>query len=82
MNNAYSNGPGNSTAAYKLHIDLSSLSSVKIEDLSLYRNAVMVRDRIWVPNSITLNVFNNLHLGHRAIDMMKQWPDVACTGQA
>ena len=49
----------------------NGLSSIKLEDLSLYHNVVMVRDRIWVPDSITLNIFNNLHLGHRGIDMIK-----------
>ena len=29
------------------------LSSIKIEDLSLYHNIVMVRDRIWAPQDIT-----------------------------
>ena len=30
----------------------------------------MVQDRIWAPSSITFSFFNNLHLGHRAVDMM------------
>ena len=32
----------------------------------------MVRDRIWAPKSLTRSFFNNLHLGHRAVDMMKR----------
>ena len=43
----------------------NGLSSIKIEDLSLYHNMVMVRDRIWAPQDITFAFFNNLHLGHR-----------------
>ena len=51
-------------------VSKNGLSAIAIEDLSLYHNAVMVRDRIWAPKSITLNFFNNLHLGHRGINMM------------
>ena len=32
----------------------------------------MVRDRIWAPESLKYAFFNNLHLGHRGIDMMKR----------
>ena len=32
----------------------------------------MVRDRIWAPESIRFAFFNNLHLGHRSIDMMQR----------
>merc|ERR1712237_319142 len=32
----------------------------------------MVRDRIWAPESLTRSFFNNLHLGHRAVGMMKR----------
>ena len=48
------------------------LSSINIEDLSLYHNIVMVRDRIWAPHDIRFAFFNNLHLGHRGIDIMKR----------
>ena len=48
----------------------NGLSSIKIEDLSLYHNVMMVRDRIWAPSSIILNFFNNFHLGHRGVDIM------------
>ena len=48
----------------------NGISSIKIEDLSLYHNVVMVRDQIGAPNSITLNFFNNLQLGHRGIVIM------------
>ena len=43
-----------------------------MEDLSLYRDVIMVRDRIWAPESIRFAFFNNLHLGHRSVDMMKR----------
>ena len=45
-------------------------SAIKMEDLSLYRNVIMVRDRIWAPKDITFTFFNNHHLGHRSVDMM------------
>ena len=47
-------------------------SAIKMEDLSLYRNVIMVRDRIWAPKDITFAFFNNLHLGHRSVDMMQR----------
>jgi hypothetical protein len=46
------------------------LAGIKIEDLSLYRDVIMVQDRIWAPSSITFSFLNNLHLGHRSVDMM------------
>lgn len=52
------------------HESKNVLSSIKIEDLSIYHNVVMERDRIWAPQSIILNFFNNLHLGHRRVDIM------------
>ena len=48
----------------------NGLSAIRVEDLSLYRNIIMVRDRIWAPESITFAFFNNLHLGHRSVEMM------------
>ena len=48
----------------------NGLSKMEISDLSLYHNCVMVRDRIWGPESLKLNFFNNLHLGHRGVDLM------------
>ena len=39
-------------------------------DLSLYKNCVLVRDRIWVPENLKRNFYNNLHLGHRGVDIM------------
>ena len=33
---------------------------------------IMVRDRIWAPHSIRHAFFNNLHLGHRGVDMMQR----------
>ena len=48
----------------------NGISAIKIEDLSLYRNVIMVRNRIWAPESIRFAFFNNLHLGHRSVDMM------------
>ena len=50
----------------------NGLSAIKVEDLSLYRNVIMVRDRIWAPESIKHAFFNNLHLGHRSVDMMQR----------
>ena len=50
----------------------NGLGKIKPEDLSLYMDVVMVRDRIWAPKSLTQSFFNNLHLGHRAVDMMKR----------
>ena len=62
----------------------NGVAGIKVEDLSLYRNVVMVRDRIWAPESLTAAFFNNLHLGHRSVDMMKRlalrsvyWPGMA-----
>ena len=49
-------------------VKLSSL--VKLEDLSLYKNCLMVRDRIWVPEDLRRNFFNNLLLGHRGVGIM------------
>merc|ERR1712237_22440 len=48
----------------------NGISSIKKEDLSLYRDTIMVRDRIWAPESLTAAFFNNLHLGHRSVDIM------------
>ena len=48
----------------------NGLANIKIEDLSLYRNVIMVRDRIWAPHDIRFAFFNNLHLGHRSVDIM------------
>ena len=45
-------------------------SGIKIEDLSLYRNCLLVRDRIWVPEDLRQSFYNNLHLGHRGVDIM------------
>ena len=50
----------------------NGLSAIKVEDLSLYRNVIMVRNRIWAPESIRFAFFNNLHLGHRSVDMMQR----------
>ena len=50
----------------------NGVGKIKIEDLSLYQDVVMVRDRIWAPKSLTRSFFNNLHLGHRGVDMMKR----------
>ena len=47
----------------------NGLSSIKVEDLSLYHNVIMVRYRIWAPESIRYAFFNNLHLGYRSVDM-------------
>ena len=30
----------------------------------------MIRDRIWVPEDLRRNFYNNLHLGHRGVDIM------------
>ena len=49
----------------------NGLRAIKIEDLSLYKDVLMVADRIWGPKSMARAFFNNLHLGHRATDMMK-----------
>merc|ERR1712105_424075 len=48
----------------------NGISSIKKKDLSLYRDTIMVRDRIWAPESLTAAFFNNLHLGHRSVDIM------------
>merc|ERR1712030_96164 len=45
-------------------------SGIKIEDLSLYRNCILIRDRIWVPEDLRQSFYNNLHLGHRGVDIM------------
>merc|ERR1712030_98834 len=45
-------------------------SGLKIEDLSLYRNCLLIRNRIWVPEDLRQNFYNNLHLGHRGVDIM------------
>ena len=61
--------------AYKrIHCDKNKngLRAIKIEDLSLYKDVVMVSDRIWAPTAITQAFFNNLLLGHRAPNMMKR----------
>ena len=50
----------------------NGIGKIKIEDLSLYQNVVMVRDRIWAPESLRHAFFNNLYLGHRGVDMMKR----------
>ena len=47
----------------------NGVAAIKVKDLSLYHNVIMVRDRIWAPESITFAFFNNLHLGHRSVDM-------------
>ena len=49
---------------------VNTMSQVKLEDLSLYKNCLLVRDRIWVPDDLKRNFFNNLHLGHRSVDIM------------
>ena len=33
---------------------------------------VMVRDQIWASHEIRFAFFNNLHLGHRSIDIMQR----------
>ena len=50
----------------------NGVGKIKIEDLSLYMDVVMVRDRIWAPESLRHAFFNNLHLGYRGVDMMKR----------
>ena len=50
----------------------NGVGKINPEDLSLYQDVVMVRDRIWAPESLTRSFFNNLHLGHRAVGMMKR----------
>ena len=30
----------------------------------------MIQDRIWVPEELRRNFYNNLHLGHRGVDIM------------
>ena len=49
----------------------NGLRAIEIEDLTLFKDVILVRDRIWAPAAITYAFFNNLHLGHRAPDMMK-----------
>ena len=46
----------------------NGLSSIKIEDLSIYQNVIMVPDRIWAPESITYAFLTTFTW---AID---QWP--------
>ena len=60
------------------------LQKIEIKDLSLYKNCMMVKDRIWVPKSLAKNFFNNLHLGHRGFDIMMRlakrsvyWPGMS-----
>ena len=50
----------------------NGLTSTKVKDLSLYHKVIMVRDRIWAPHDIRFAFFNNLHLSHRSIDIMKR----------
>ena len=50
----------------------NGVASIKVEDLSLYQDVVMVQDRICAPKSLRYAFFNNLHLGHRGVDMMKR----------
>ena len=47
----------------------NGVGKIKIEDLSLYMDVVMVRDRIWAPESLRHAFFNNLHLGHRGVSV-------------
>ena len=47
-----------------------SRSKIQMEDLTLFKNCLMVRDRIWAPATLKRNFFNNLHLGHRGTDIM------------
>ena len=49
---------------------VKSTSKIRIEDLSLYRNCILVRDRIWVPEDLRQSFYNNLHLGHRGVNIM------------
>ena len=48
----------------------NGIAKIQVADLSIYKNIIMVRDRIWAPEPITFAFFNNLHLGHRSVDMM------------
>ena len=48
----------------KCSTNANSVASIKIDYLSLYRDVVMVRDRIWAPDSLRYAFFNNLYLGH------------------
>ena len=50
----------------------NGVASIKVEDLSLYQDVVMLRDRIWAPEPLRYAFFNSLHLGHRGVDMMKR----------
>ena len=38
----------------------NNLAGIKVEDLSLYLDVIMVQDRIWAPDSITFAFFNNI----------------------
>lgn len=49
---------------------IKSSSQIKLEDISLYKNCLMIRDRIWVPEDLRRNFFNNLHLDHRSVEIM------------
>merc|ERR1712030_27250 len=46
------------------------MGGIKLEDLSLYKNCILIWDRIWVPEDLRRNFYNNLHLGHRSVDIM------------
>ena len=45
-------------------------SKVETADISLYKNCILVCDHIWVPEELAQNFYNNLHLGHRGVDIM------------
>ena len=45
-------------------------SHIQPENLSLYKNCVLMRDRIWAPEGLKRNFYNNLHLGLRGMDIM------------
>ena len=41
----------------------NGVASIKVEDLSLYQDVVMVRDRIWAPESLRYAFFQQPALG-------------------
>ena len=45
-------------------------SKVETAYISLYKNCILVHDHIWVPEELAQNIYNNLHLGYRGVDIM------------
>jgi hypothetical protein len=51
--------------------DTETTRGIQPEDLSLYKNCLMVCNRIWVPEPLQEQFIANVHLGHRGHAIMK-----------